>query len=722
MNQQARQEAFRTLRTMNDSPIQQRMRQNAETFVSVVYWKPGDYDRDALVAELRRIRQAGYNSVRFHTARPERLPGGEFDWTRSDDWMDAAAEAGIKVIHHGPEPKVTDDVLAKHGIAADEYAMLWPDEPSFQAALADHITPMIERYRKHPALLAWGAAGEPSPSASSLDHQYDQLRFGRWLEERYGTVEALDVAWNLYPEKGKLIAESFDEAWKVLEGFNADPQISGVHRAKVNYGAGRDMTLYFAEKMNARVAYMADLIRQIDPEHAVIIGTHQLHANQASLRWKFIDWARPSDVFISSIHLAWHFDLVEGEVDRPVFLQARLTNDYFKGGHTSAYETTGGAVQYSGGYPNAMSAGQMRRFMLSYLAAGNESIAFWTWNHRPGGWESGEYGMTSLSGALTEWAEEGGRIARAMERHKHELWSADQETRVGIVEDWDTEAILCFEPERHDLQEGVGQFGKGTSQQSMRARIGAGRAMIDHHVPFQYVTADELREGVGPAYPVLYAPHTRAMSEQTLDALEAYVHAGGRLIADLQFGFQDQWGKVRPTGVGGRMEKLFGAYVDVIHDTRTHPMQVGDIDVQGFFADMVATEARVIARFADGRPAVTERAVGEGSAVLVGFDPGRMCLRPGNVAVESLLAELALAGCQQPWRCTAPMAWRLRSESADHYFLLNDGPARPCFLDVFDADYAAVTDAVTDQPIATGANIALDLPERSGVWLRCQRQ
>ncbi|MFW5818179.1 MAG: beta-galactosidase [Planctomycetota bacterium] len=718
ISEPVRNEALRHLRQRHESPTQRRMRQQRSSFVAVVYWQPGDYSVDVLRDEFKRMVELGYNAVRFHTADPEEIRPGRWDFRRPDEWFGAAEDAGIGVIWHVPWIRPSRAMLTRHGLTEDEFAMLWPDEESYRSAIAEHVTPLIERYRDHPATLAYGGPGEPAPASGNLDAEYDQLRFARWLEEKYGTIEALDAAWNLYPEKGKPIAESFDKAWEVLKGFDADPQISGVHRAKVNYGAGRDLLRYFADKMNARVCHLADHIRSIDDEHMVLLGSHQLHANQAQLRWHFPDWAAAGDVYISSIHPAWHFELAGGEIDRPVYMQAKLTNDYFKGGHTSAYETTGGAVQYSGGYPNAMSAGQMRRFMLSYLAAGNESIAFWTWNHRPGGWESGEYGMTTLSGKLTPWAVEGGQIARAIDRYKDEIWSADQEARVGIIEDWDTEAILCFEPERHDLQQGVGRFAKGTAMQASRARIGASRAMINAQVPFQYVTADEIRDGLGPVWPVLYAAHTRAMSDETIDALTEYVQRGGRLIADVQFGFQDCWGKVRPTGPGSRLEALFGAWVDVIHDTRTEPMQLGQASIEGFFGDVEATDARVLARFADGRAAITEQQIGKGAAVLIGFDAGRMCHTPGCGEIERLLAELVTVGAMPTWRCTAPMTFRLRAGKADHYFLLNDGSATPALLQVWDASYADGVDAVTGEPIDVSGTLAIDLPARSGRWIR----
>ncbi|MFP3938461.1 MAG: beta-galactosidase trimerization domain-containing protein, partial [Phycisphaerae bacterium] len=551
----------------------------------------------------------------------------------------------------------------------------------------------------------------------SLDNDYDRERFAEWLRRQYGSVEALDAAWNIYPEAGRLMVESFEDAWLVAEP-DVDEKISGAHHAKYVYGAQRDKLRYIADKTIARSRALVSVIRKHDDEHPISVGSHQLFYNQAELAWDTAERARVADLHTTSIHLSWHFEQVAGEVDRPVYMQAKQTRDYFKGGWTSAYETTGGPVQYSGGYGVGMTAGLMRRMTLSYLAAGNVNIAFWTWNHRPGCWESGEYGMVSLSGRLTPWAKEAGKVASGMRRYHAELWEATAQPQVGLVQSWDTEAILTLEPQRHDLRDGPTPHSRGTATQAQRAYIGAARALINQHVPFEYVTTAELAEGIACVYPTLLVPHARALSVKTLEHLTEYVRKGGRLIADVQFAFLDCWGKCHRSGEGGPQERLFGAWVDAVHDARTSPMRLGDIDIQGFFGDLEVTDARVLARFDDGRAAITEHRLGRGSAVLVGLDAARMCHRPGCSRVEKLLANLAVGEVAPKWSCDAPMAFRLSAPGADHYFLLNDGPARPALLRTFDHQYSSGEDVLDQHPIDTEGTICIELPARSGIWAR----
>jgi hypothetical protein len=271
------------------------------------------------------------------------------------------------------------------------------------------------------------------------------------------------------------------------------------------------------------------------------------------------------------------------------------------------------------------------------------------------------------------------------------------------------------------LEEGPSDFSRGIRQQHMRALIGAGRAALNRQVAFEYLTEAEVRAGIACAYPALYLPHVRSCSDELLGKLAEYVRAGGRLLADVQFGFHDPWGKLRKRGRGRLLEQLFGGWVDSIHEARTNPQAVDGIAVAGFYGDLELTTARPIKRFADGRVAVSVARVGRGSSTLMAFDPAWLCWRPGNTEPERFLADLYRGESPRRWWSDAPLVVRRSGPRSDHWFFVNDGPARTALLRVYDRRYRAGRELFTGRGLAVDATLSIPLPERSGAWVRLEK-
>jgi len=377
-------------------------------------------------------------------------------------------------------------------------------------------------------------------------------------------------------------------------------------------------------------------------------------------------------------------------------------------------------VQYSGGYGNAMTPGLMRRLTLNYLAAGNQGIAFWTWNHRNGGWEVGEYGLVSLDNQLTPWAIEAGKVSKAMKKYAAELWEANNRPKVGILQVWDTEAMLLMEPERHDLHDGDDEFANGTKMQAKKAQVGLARALMNHNISFEFVTAQEIMEGIALYYPVIYVPHARALSNELTAKLKEYVEKGGRLIADVQFGFIDQYGKLNPTGTEGEMNKIFGSYFSMIHDTRTNPLAVNEFEVKGFYGDIVNKSAIPVYTYQNGKPAITEYNNGRGMATLIGFDAAYMCYK-GNEKVEKLIADIVKQNDKPEWESNMPMTYRLYGEKYDHFFIINPGVAQNAILKIYDSIYKTGEYVLEGLPINTFGTISVNVEKESAVWLRFEK-
>ncbi|MCC5828077.1 MAG: beta-galactosidase, partial [Phycisphaeraceae bacterium] len=225
------------------SPAFERVMRERDWLIGAVYFQPGDIDPDRLEYEFVRMKSLGFNAVRFYHAVPHETEPGVVDFARSAQWMAAAERANIRVIQHLEWFFVSDALLDREGIDRETFERSHGDDPRYRRVIEAHHRPVIERYRDHPAMYMWGVLGEPEVGPAHLNPE-NYHRFGAWLRGRYGSLEALDNAWNLYPDRGRLIVPSFDEAWRALAGLYAQEKISGVHRAMINYGAARDFIAF----------------------------------------------------------------------------------------------------------------------------------------------------------------------------------------------------------------------------------------------------------------------------------------------------------------------------------------------------------------------------------------------------------------------------------------------------------------------------------------------
>lgn len=687
---------------------------NRGVFSAVMYWAPHRETDDALAREhFRKIRDTGFDTIRIAPPSQVLLPdeGFQLDWPAR--WLDAAADFGLSAIVHAFEVPAPH-TLAALGVTEADWPTLYADSEAYIALMDTWVAPVAQRFADHPALRIWAGPGEPPPGQGRLVTDEDRRRFAAYLEAQYGDIERLDHAWNICPALGYRIAENFEHATRLVDGFDVDPTVNGVHRAKLNHGAGRDLLRFLTDARLDKARVMVDRIRAEDPNHPVYLGAHQLFANNPQWIWDNAELAKIADGHGVSMHLSWHFERVDGEIDRPAFIMARMARDAAKAAPTAVWEATGGPVQFSGGFGNHMSPALMRRLSLACLAAGHTGLGYWTWNTRPGGWEVNEYGLLGRDGEPTSWAHAAGQIATAMQRYAEELAAASTPANttadVGILMNWDSEAVYCFEPPRHDHD---------VRQMPRDAWVGAARALTNMGVPFAFIDAAELLAdpvAAAGSWPRLLATHLRSVDDALLVALEAYVQAGGRLVADVSFALLDRWGKLRP-----KPPQWLGARLNAIHDTRTQSRLVQGVPIDGFYGDLAIDDpqTQVIACFDDASPAAALTMHGQGAVVTLAFDPALMCLKPGRSDVERLLIQLIDPTAQNN---TCPIFVHHRtSPQADHVFLINPGPTAMATVVRKHPGNTDITNVLTGESLSampSHVQVQVQVPAEDAVWIR----
>ena len=173
---------------------------------------------------------------------------------------------------------------------------------------------------------------------------------------------------------------------------------------------------------------------------------------------------------------------------------------------------------------------------------------------------------------------------------------------------------------------------------------------------YRRLVARQLLRGKATRNRVLIMPDTVSLSDREWQALEYYLESGGTVIGFARVGITDGYGKVRTDQK--QLKDIFGINFRG-EEASWKPKILTGVEqsaLEGISAAVTAcnpfdiVEAQVLARFADGAPAIVQRPGGMGSAIYCNFN-ARMELTADNRRLISALLESA--GVERRYQITA---------------------------------------------------------------------
>ncbi|MFH5885414.1 beta-galactosidase trimerization domain-containing protein [Halalkalibaculum sp. DA3122] len=699
---------------MHHSPVQEKFEKIAPMPIGAVYvMRPGDTEED-IRWHFRTMKKLGYTNLKQLMTTPE--------WSEEEVKMIALEEGIIPWWYsQGGWEAISDELLNELGIPEDTPVEDIRNHPKMQEyqleVMKDRVRKTAEFKEQNPNQEApdgSSTAFDPQVGGTEMDltEEGEEL-FVEWAKEQYGTIEKLNEAYNQdhaglnigdYGQIGFSSWEDFEKNWKNL--------------STKEYRHIRDVFRFKADHNLDNIRNDAQRFTDFYP-HAPYRGGGELGLFYPQT-WYNVDLEGIAEVmtdfgtFYPSMHFSWHFERVDNEVLRPTFMQASYATDIFKGGWAAAWESTGGPQYFSGsGHGFKVDDHTMTQFIYNHIAAGFKGFGLWAWSARTAGWEAGEYSLLGKNNEITPRARKVGKIGQALQEYRDELWDAQKEPYVGVFADWNNEAVWTT----------IAVHGEDDFRMfPIEARVGASRALINGDVPFEYVTESDLRKGLAQRYRVIYMSATLAIEKDMFGILTEYVENGGRLVMDMPGAWYDSYTQLLDTGKGSKFEQLFGA---AIHDyqkaDKNRPNSIGDFEVHGVTAGITPYTADVVASFSDrGEPAITEHHLGEGTAVLLGYEASHMTFKPGNKEAEQMLRDYALGPYDVPFHSEEAIAYRIAAPEADHYFLLNDSNQdKMVNLDIRDYEYSRVTSPVTGETHELGKSVMVE--SHSGRWLRFEK-
>lgn len=693
---------------LHSSTLQAKFRRLAPMPIGVVYvQRPGEGEAE-IRAHFRTMKRLGYNALKQIMT----VPG----WTLERVQLIALEEGLIPWWYgEGGWEAITDALLDRLNIPRTTPIAAIRQHPVMlahqQNVMRQRVLRMQDYARQHdgktPSDRSVAYEPELGGRGFGLTEKGRQL-FKAWVRQKYGTIATLNSVWNqqhagLQPNEGAPFQswEDFDNRYEKLGGKEYK-HLCDILDFKVEYSL-------------ERTRQVCERYRAFDSS-AVFRGGGEIGLFHP-LAWYGVDLERIAGLmtdygsFYPSVHFAWHYGEVGYELARPMYMQAALATDFFKGGWAATWESTGGPQQFSGGKGGAnftVDEGTMTQFLLSQVAAGFKGWGTWSYNARTAGWEAGEYALLDRHNHVTTRAERVGQIGKAANRYRDELWAAHKEPVVGVFYDWHNEAVWAAMTES-----GRDEY----KDRPVQARIGVSRALMNANVPFEYVTNTDIQKGLAGRYRVIYLPAQLSLDAQMIRLLSDYVRQGGRLVMDVPTAYYDENTALFNTDKGTVFEQTFGTVIREYQGSGVNrTFRLNGRPVTGMIASLAPTRARIRARFDSGLPAVTEHAFGKGTAVVMGYEAALECHKAGQTAAEKALLSFTLGSVPLPFQCNGALAYKLAAPNADHYFLINDGPAKAVRLTFRQKRYQSGIDVVNNTPVNVTKPILLEA--HSGRWLR----
>lgn len=590
-------------------------------------YNPEQWPREVWVEDMRLMREAGVNIVSlgiFSWALLEPRPG-EWDFGWLDEVMDLLYENGIDVdlatATASPPPWLT----RKHPEVLPQTAdgtVLWPGarqhwrptSPVFRRYSLRLVRALAERYGSHPALVAWHVSNELG-CHNIYDYSDDAAAaFRVWLQERYGSLDALNDAW------GTAFWSQHYEEWDEI----LPPRVAPTQR---NPGQQLDFERFSSDAVREQLRAEGAVLREITPD---IPYTTNFMVAQNVRDIDYVSWAPDVD-FVSNDHY-----LRPGELGRDdLSFWANLTGNIAEGRPWFLMEHAASAVNWREVNPPKRE-GELVRDALTHVGHGADAVCYFQWRQSRAGGERYHSGMLPHAGSDSRVFRDVVRLGSELSAISAVTGSRREPARVAVLFDYTSWWVS-------------GRDSHPTESVSYDAEALAWyRALLDLGVRADVRPASAEFDG----YEVLVAPMLHVVPRELRARLEAFVEAGGHLVTTYFSGTVDEHDRVWLGGYPGALRDLIGITVEEFVPLLAHERaELASGAIAEHWTERIThtgADVEVLDTYLggdlDGAPAVTRRRTrAGGTATYVSADIGRAgahgVLRALAVEIDALAAD-----------------------------------------------------------------------------------
>lgn len=498
-----------------------------DLFVGTCY-QPIDRTETQIKADIAIMKAAGFNVVRMGDLSWDSFEpaDGKFAFAWFDRILDQMHEAGIRVVLdipgspapiwlHRAHPGV--DITSQEGtrIPPAERYMDNISDPDYKRCVKRLAEKMLQRYAKHPAIIALGYNNEVGNGYMSYS-EADRKHFIHWLQDKYGTIEALNKAWATQRWSRRL--NRFEDVDLPLKnGPGPAERYLDLHRYWSDVTVENLMDLeQLRRKYMASTPTLSNLW-----DYAWRRGFDYLSTYK-----DYVSYGAMGFYAGGAIDGSYQIMLTKGALQTPVWL-----NEF----------TAGGGGWY--GDPG-------RSRMLAYvtLLVGAQGVMAWTFNSHPGGEEQALFGLVDHDGVPSWKVKEWGQIAAEFKTLSKYGFPRYFQPEVAIA--YAFESAVSSSPNgpssttKQYFKTGYGDQVQAAYEVFYRRNIDAAVLNIGH-------------EDLKP-YKLVVVPALYLMDEPSAKAIREYVKNGGNVLMTGYSAKIDEHAQWFETTLPGRLSDVFG--------------------------------------------------------------------------------------------------------------------------------------------------------------------
>ncbi|GAA2235732.1 beta-galactosidase [Herbiconiux moechotypicola] len=579
---------------MPRTPVSRLLDADAPRITFGADYNPEQWTPETWADDVRLMREARVNLVAiniFGWAQLEPLPG-QYDFSRLDAVIELLHENGIAVdLGTGtasPPPWLTAEHPEALPVTADGTRRAFggrqgfcPSSPVYREHALALVEQVARRYGTHPAVKLWHVSNEIGCHNAHCYCEVSAAAFRRWLEKRYGTLDALNEAW------GTAFWSQRYAAWEHI-------QTPALTLATGNPAQAIDFRRFSSAELLEHYVAERDLIRT----HSSVPVTTNFMVTAHIQALDYWTWAPEMDLVANDHYLDHRLPHPTAELA----FAADATRGLAQGEPYLLMEQASSAVNWQ---PRniAKGPGEMLRNTLTHVARGADGISFFQWRASVQGSERFHSAMLPHGGTDTRvWRDVvdlGGMLERLAE-----VTGTRVVAEVALVFGW--EAWWITDLDSHPTAELRYLEQVHRAYEALRA---------------SGVTVDVVAPGAPlDDYRLVVVPALHSVSDTVAERLERFVAEGGHAVITFFSGVTDEVDRVRTGGYPGAFRELLGVSTEEFF-----PLHAGEtvrLD-DGSTADIWTERlhprgAEVLASYLDGplpgTPAVTRNAFGDGTA------------------------------------------------------------------------------------------------------------